>query len=287
MRRIAPLVLALLSVLPAPTFARDRPPLLVPRDQAAEAVRQLSPGSGVVPGYARQSVARPYPAGTVVFRGSVPVGIVRDDTGTVEPLGSYREERRVMGVFGGPETARPARRAAATAPTLAAFAAPRGAVRQTRAPEMDPAFLPRTVRFERGYAPGTIVVDTRERFLYRVEAGGQARRYGVGVGKDGFGWRGTHAVTRKAEWPTWTPPAEMVARERLKGRILPARMEGGEANPLGARALYLGSTLYRIHGTNQPWTIGQAVSSGCIRMRNEDVIELYESVPVGARVVVL
>ncbi|WP_062013318.1 L,D-transpeptidase [Aureimonas sp. AU4] len=285
MRRIAPLALALLAALPTLASARDRQPLFVPRDQAAEAVRQLSPGSGVVPGPARQRVAQPYPAGAVVFRGSVPVGIVRGDTGTVEPLGSYHEERRVMGVFGGPQA--PARRAAASAPTLAAFAAPRGAVRQTRPPEMDPAFLPRTVRFERGYAPGTIVIDTRERFLYHVEAGGQARRYGVGVGKDGFGWRGTHDITRKAEWPTWTPPAEMVARERLKGRILPARMEGGEANPLGARALYLGSTLYRIHGTNQPWTIGQRVSSGCIRMRNEDVIELYESVPVGTRVVVL
>jgi lipoprotein-anchoring transpeptidase ErfK/SrfK len=109
----------------------------------------------------------------------------------------------------------------------------------------------------------------------------------VGVGKEGFSWRGSERVTRKAEWPGWTPPAQMIARERAKGRILPAHMPGGPENPLGARALYLGSTLYRIHGTNQPYTIGQAVSSGCIRMRNEDVMELYERVSVGTRVVVL
>ena len=112
------------------------------------------------------------------------------------------------------------------------------------------------------------------------------RRYGVGVGKAGFEWAGTNKITRKAEWPSWTPPKEMIARERKKGRELPPFMEGGPANPMGARALYLGSTLYRIHGTNQPWTIGQAVSSGCIRMRNEDVMDLYERVNIGAKVIV-
>jgi lipoprotein-anchoring transpeptidase ErfK/SrfK len=152
---------------------------------------------------------------------------------------------------------------------------------------LDPKFLPQTVAYTGGHAPGTIVIDTSQRFLYHVEAGGQARRYGVGVGKEGFSWRGSERVTRKAEWPGWTPPAQMIARERAKGRILPAHMPGGPENPLGARALYLGSTLYRIHGTNQPYTIGQAVSSGCIRMRNEDVMELYERVSVGTRVVVL
>ena len=115
---------------------------------------------------------------------------------------------------------------------------------------------------------------------------GKARRYGVGVGKAGFEWSGTERITQKKEWPSWTPPKEMIERERLKGRELPAHMEGGPANPLGARALYLGSTLYRIHGTNQPWTIGQAVSSGCIRMRNEDVMDLYERVERGAKVIV-
>lgn len=152
--------------------------------------------------------------------------------------------------------------------------------------QLAPQFLPQTVAYSGSEKPGTIIVDTQDKFLYHVEAGGTARRYGVGVGKEGFEWSGTNTISRKAEWPSWRPPAEMIARERKKGRILPAHMEGGPANPLGARALYLGSTLYRIHGTNQPWTIGRAVSSGCIRMRNEDVTELYERVKIGAKVVV-
>lgn len=152
--------------------------------------------------------------------------------------------------------------------------------------QISPQFLPQSVAYTGGEKPGTIVIDTREKMLYHVEEGGTARRYGVGVGKQGFGWSGTNTISRKAEWPSWRPPAQMIARERKKGRILPVHMEGGPANPLGARALYLGSTLYRIHGTNQPWTIGQAVSSGCIRMRNEDVTELYERVKVGTKVIV-
>ncbi|WP_273727036.1 L,D-transpeptidase [Brucella gallinifaecis] len=152
--------------------------------------------------------------------------------------------------------------------------------------QLDPMFLPQVVSYSGGEKPGTLVIDTNKRFLYLVEGNGQARRYGIGVGKQGFGWKGTQKVSRKAEWPTWTPPKEMIARERKKGRILPAQMKGGINNPLGARALYLGSTLYRIHGTNQPWTIGKAMSSGCFRMRNEDVTDLYGRVPVGTRVVV-
>ncbi len=153
--------------------------------------------------------------------------------------------------------------------------------------EMNPIYLPQEVAYDGTEAPGTIIIDTTQNFLFLVEAGGMARRYGVGTGKPGFEWAGSHKVTRKAEWPDWRPPAEMIARERAKGRVLPAHMPGGPENPLGARALYLGSTLYRIHGTNQPWTIGQAVSSGCIRMRNEDVVELYERVGVGTKVVVM
>jgi len=152
--------------------------------------------------------------------------------------------------------------------------------------QLDPMFLPQVVSYSGGEKPGTLVIDTGKRFLYLVEANGQARRYGIGVGKEGFGWKGTQKVSRKAEWPTWTPPKTMIERERKKGRILPAQMKGGVNNPLGARALYLGSTLYRIHGTNQPWTIGKAMSSGCFRMRNEDVSDLYGRVPVGTRVVV-
>jgi lipoprotein-anchoring transpeptidase ErfK/SrfK len=138
------------------------------------------------------------------------------------------------------------------------------------------------VDYETSYKVGTIVVETGERRLYLVLPDGKALRYGIGVGRDGFTWTGQHRITRKAEWPGWTPPAAM--RKRVPD--LPAYMPGGPQNPLGARALYIGSTLYRIHGTSEPWTIGQAVSSGCIRLTNEDVIDLYERVQVGALVVV-
>ena len=174
------------------------------------------------------------------------------------------------------------RRQAVDQSQVAAIRAQRPAKKQ-----FNPAYLPQTVAYETKHRAGTIVIDTNTRFLYLVLGDGKARRYGVGVGKPGFEWAGTHKVTRKAEWPGWTPPREMIAREAAKGHYLPAFMEGGPANPLGARALYLGSTLYRIHGTNAPWTIGYGVSSGCIRMRNEDVVDLYERVPVGTRVVVI
>jgi lipoprotein-anchoring transpeptidase ErfK/SrfK len=152
---------------------------------------------------------------------------------------------------------------------------------------MDPIYLPQQVAYDGPQKPGTIIIDTKQNVLFFVEDGGSARRYGVGTGKPGFEWAGSHKITQKREWPDWRPPSEMIARERARGRVLPARMEGGVENPLGARAMYLGSTLYRIHGTNQPWTIGGAVSSGCIRMRNEDVIDLYERVNVGTKVVVM
>lgn len=151
---------------------------------------------------------------------------------------------------------------------------------------IDPKFEVQTVAYDGPHGAGTIVIDTSQRFLYLVREDGTARRYGIGVGRSGFEWSGTEKITRKAEWPGWTPPEQMREREAARGHILPRHMKGGPENPLGARALYLGGTLYRIHGTNQPWTIGQAVSSGCIRMRNEDVIELYERVSVGTRVVV-
>lgn len=154
-------------------------------------------------------------------------------------------------------------------------------------PQMDPIYLPREVSYPSNEKPGTIIIDSASRFLYLIRPNGQARRYGVGVGKEDMGWTGTEIISRKAQWPEWRPPAEMIVRERKKGRILPAMMAGGEANPLGARALYLGSTLYRIHGTNAPWTIGTQASSGCIRMRNQDVIELYDMVGVGTKVIVM
>jgi lipoprotein-anchoring transpeptidase ErfK/SrfK len=144
----------------------------------------------------------------------------------------------------------------------------------------------KTVSFSTGLAPGSIIVRTQERKLFYVLPGGQAIQYAVGVGREGFTWSGTNKVTRKAEWPDWRPPKEMIEREARKGHIIPEYMPGGEDNPLGARAIYIGSTQYRIHGTTQPWSIGQAVSSGCIRMMNEEVMDLYARVQIGATVVV-
>lgn len=143
--------------------------------------------------------------------------------------------------------------------------------------------IPRTeVSFDEKYAPGTIVVKTDEKRLYLVLERGKAMRYGVGVGRPGFQWGGVKTITRKAEWPGWTPPPQM----RKRQPELPAYMPGGKDNPLGARAMYLGSSLYRIHGTNQAWSIGQELSSGCFRMLNNDVEDLYSRVKVGTKVIV-
>jgi lipoprotein-anchoring transpeptidase ErfK/SrfK len=150
-------------------------------------------------------------------------------------------------------------------------------------PAFDPKFEKQMVDYRGKEAAGTIVIDTSSKFLYLVQGDGKALRYGVGVGKDGFLWHGVKTITAKREWPDWTPPKEMLQRRP----DLPRHMEGGPQNPLGARAMYLGSSLYRIHGSNEPWTIGTNVSSGCIRMRNQDVIDLYGRVHVGARVVVI
>ncbi len=164
--------------------------------------------------------------------------------------------------------------------------APPAPARARARPQVDPAYLPAVVDYPTNERPGTIVIDTGSRHLYRVLEDGKAERYGVGVGREGFGWKGRVRVARKAEWPTWTPPPEM----RKRQPYLPVSMPGGPDNPLGARALYLydggRDTLFRIHGSNEPWTIGQAVSSGCIRMRNEDVISLYNKVAIGTPVVV-
>jgi len=153
--------------------------------------------------------------------------------------------------------------------------------------KMSEKFLPQTVSYDSPHRTGTLVIDMKNRYLYHVQSGGQARRYGIGVGRPGFTWTGKVRVARKSEWPSWRPPAEMIKRQPG----LPKFMEGGPRNPLGARAMYLyegkRDTLYRIHGTNEPWTIGHAVSSGCIRMRNEDVVELYSIIKVGTPVVVL
>jgi lipoprotein-anchoring transpeptidase ErfK/SrfK len=157
-----------------------------------------------------------------------------------------------------------------------------------------PKFRRKVVRLETDEKPGTIIVDTNNKFLYFVEGNNKATRYGIGVGRDGFGWSGVVKVQRKAEWPTWIPPKEMVARERKRGHILPAKIEGEEGNlmnPLGARALYLykgrNDSGFRIHGTNEPWSIGLNMSSGCIRMMNKDVVNLYDKAQIGAKVIVV
>jgi lipoprotein-anchoring transpeptidase ErfK/SrfK len=144
-------------------------------------------------------------------------------------------------------------------------------------------FKRQIVAYTGNEAPGTIIIDTGSTFLYLVQPGGRAFRYGIGVGRDGFRWSGTQTITKKAEWPDWTPPPEMIARQPY----LPRFMAGGPTNPLGARAMYLGGTVYRIHGTNAPSTIGTRVSSGCIRLVNEDVVDLYSRVTVGTKVIVI
>ena len=148
--------------------------------------------------------------------------------------------------------------------------------------ELDPEFRRTMVLYRTTEAPGTIIVHTAERHLYLVQGNGRALRYGIGVGRDGFQWQGLLQISRKAEWPDWTPPPEMITRQPY----LPRFMAGGPGNPLGARALYLGATVYRIHGTNRPDTIGTAVSSGCFRLVNADVTDLYNRVPVGTKVIV-
>ncbi|RJF74698.1 L,D-transpeptidase [Rhodopseudomonas palustris] len=148
--------------------------------------------------------------------------------------------------------------------------------------ELPPELQKQMVYYRTSEPPGTIVVQTAERYLYLVQGNNRALRYGIGVGREGFTWQGLLKISRKAEWPDWVPPPEMIQRQPY----LPRFMAGGPGNPLGARAMYLGSTVYRIHGTNRPDTIGTAISSGCFRLVNADVADLYDRVPVGTKVVV-
>jgi lipoprotein-anchoring transpeptidase ErfK/SrfK len=156
-------------------------------------------------------------------------------------------------------------------------------VDETDPTELAPNLRRQVVDYSANLAPGTVVIDTAHTYLYYVLGNGKAIRYGIGVGRKGFTWSGVEQVTRKAEWPDWTPPAEMIVRQPYLARFT----AGGEGNPLGARAIYLGNTEYRIHGTNMPETIGQNVSSGCIRLLNADVIDLYSRVNVGTKIIVL
>lgn len=153
---------------------------------------------------------------------------------------------------------------------------------EDRSVELPARLRRQVVAYPTREAPGTVIIDTPHTYLYLVLGNGQAMRYGIGVGRDGFQWQGLVNITRKAEWPDWTPPPEMIARQPY----LPRFMAGGPGNPLGARAMYLGTTVYRIHGTNQPDTIGTAISSGCFRLVNADVTDLYNRVPVGTKVII-
>jgi lipoprotein-anchoring transpeptidase ErfK/SrfK len=181
-----------------------------------------------------------------------------------------------------PAQAAPGAPATSVLPQQAAISAAPGPADEAAPSGPDPQFRRQEVDYSGPEAAGSVVIDTGQHFLFLVEANGRALRYGVGVGRPGFEWAGEHKVTRKAEWPEWIPPDDMLKRKP----DLPTRLAGGPDNPLGARALYLGSTLYRIHGTNDPSTIGHNVSSGCIRMTNDDVTDLYGRVPVGTKVVV-
>ncbi|WP_114389212.1 L,D-transpeptidase [Notoacmeibacter marinus] len=253
--------LALLSGLPVPA-AHAQQAVMVSRDVAEPWIMQLKPRA--LPGRAGRAASR-VQRGYVVRPSAPQRRVALPRARTVQP--GRVQQRRI---------ALPAPVQRTSIPASWPLA------NQT----IDPRFLPQIVDYRGSQKPGTIEIDTAGRFLYHVLPGGKAKRYGVGVGKPGFEWSGTHKVSQKREWPDWRPPAEMIAREKKKGRNLPSYMAGGPSNPLGARALYLGSTLYRIHGTNAPWTIGQNVSSGCIRMRNEDVQDLYAQVGVGTKVVV-
>ncbi len=159
---------------------------------------------------------------------------------------------------------------------------PPGVDHTTRDADLPPELRRTPVSYRSDYPAGTIIVNTNDRFLYLIQSPTVALRYGIGVGRDGFQWGGIHKITRKAEWPDWTPPPEMIERQPY----LPRFMAGGPGNPMGARALYIGTTVYRIHGTNAPETIGQAVSSGCFRLVNGDIEDLYARVAVGTKVIV-
>ena len=222
-----------------------------------------------------------------------PLGAPQYDPNAPQPVAAPRQNMGggfIEFLFGdgpAPQRAYPPRQGYEVNPGLnprgSVFASPGPAPEAEPQRAMNPIYLPQTVSYDGHEPPGTIVIDTPRRFLFLVEGDGKAMRYGIGVGKPGFAWAGVKTITRKAEWPDWVPPPEMLERRP----DLPRHMAGGPENPLGARAMYLGSTLYRIHGSNEPWTIGTAVSSGCIRMRNEDVIDLYGRVKVGTKVVVI
>jgi lipoprotein-anchoring transpeptidase ErfK/SrfK len=279
------------EVLPAPGGAAaptygNRPPAVVYGDRAAEPYPQPYPppvygrgpaGNGQpesygAPGYpgGQAAVPQPYPpygAPPPAYQEAPGQGPMQLDPGQ-----GARPPRDVTG-----------REVTGTMRPNAIAALPPEEQPDEGKPELPPQFKRQIVNLQSNEPAGTIVIDTANTYLYLVLGNGQAMRYGVGVGREGFTWAGAERVSRMKEWPDWYPPAEMIERQPY----LPRMMAGGETNPLGARALYLGKTVYRIHGTNQPSTIGKYVSSGCIRLTNDDIQDLYSRVQVGTRVVVL
>ncbi|MBZ6076141.1 L,D-transpeptidase [Microvirga puerhi] len=258
MRSLLPCTAALLFLLPAAASAQPAGYYGVPRDAYGNLLVVPSnpgyvPGYSYPPGYPQDGYRETYPS---VTRPATRVEVYRQVdpmTGAAYGRASASLPEADFGTEGGFDYA------------------------------IKPQFQRQIVAYQGGERPGTIIIDTPNRYLYLIQAGGRAIRYGIGVGRPGFEWAGRKTVSMKREWPDWRPPSDMLRRRP----DLPRHMEGGLDNPLGARALYLGSSLYRIHGTNEPHTIGHAVSSGCIRMLNQDVIDLYNRVPVGAPVVVI
>jgi len=275
----------------APNYAGYAPPQTYaapPQGYVAAAPQSYAPAAPAPPSYAAP-VTQAYAAAA---RAAAPV-VAPAIVPPVAPPSASSSGGFLQAIFGGPTINVPVSRVypayqapqpqpQAMPPAQQASYTPSNPPDESNYP-IDPRYLRQMVAYNGNEKPGTIIVDTPNKFLYLVEDGGRALRYGIGVGRPGFTWAGVKTITAMKKWPDWTPPPEMIARQPE----IPHFMPGGLGNPLGSRALYLGSTLYRIHGSNEPWTIGHDVSSGCIRMRNADVEDLYGRVHIGTKVVVM
>ncbi|MBX9827440.1 MAG: L,D-transpeptidase [Xanthobacteraceae bacterium] len=273
-------VFAALALSATGIVSANAEPLSLSPQRHAQYVNRPAPGyvapGSVAPSSVAPSYAAPRPEAAIPAERSAPVRYVSTES-DVNLGGGFIEF-----LFSGGRAVAPPRPPGSVMGRGDPVAAlPEMNAEQSR--EIDPKYHKQLVDYAGSEPAGTIIIDTPQRFLFLVQGNGKALRYGIGVGKPGFTWAGEKKVTAKKEWPDWVPPPEMLQRRP----DLPHFMAGGPENPLGARAMYLGTSLYRIHGSNEPWTIGQAVSSGCIRMRNEDVIDLYDRVKVGTKVVVI
>jgi len=269
-----------------PRYASSAPPSYAPA--AAPAYTGSVPARAAAPSYTGTVTPRPAVAAVPAY---IPAAAPAPAAPAVPPIAVASSSSGGGGflsaIFGGPtidvrsyQTAPAPQPVVVTPPPVAYAPSSQGDMANY---PIDPKFNRQLVEYRGEEKPGTIVIDTPNKFLYLVEDGGRALRYGIGVGRPGFTWAGVKEISAMREWPDWRPPADMLQRRP----DLPRYMPGGIDNPLGARAMYLGSTLYRIHGSNEPWTIGTNVSSGCIRMRNDDVTDLYNRVKIGTKVVVI